>query len=146
MYRAGQLKLSLGKPLLEMRWFYMGIAQIALDPPPSLCQTGKRKKSVPNHPGKPLHPEQSGKKVPQTILASLYTPSPPYRQKGAFLSLPDPILPNNGVIAKAMKKNHPHQQGEKADRVSKVAHPVRYRNKGWNKLGEAHHDRCRHED
>ena len=45
-----------------------------------------------------------------------------------------------------MKKNHPHQQGEKADRVSKVAHPVRYRNKGWNKLGEAHHDRCRQED
>ena len=34
MYRAGQLKLSLGNPLLEMRWFYMGIAQKALDPPP----------------------------------------------------------------------------------------------------------------
>ena len=27
-----------GKPLLEMCWFYMGIAQISLDPP--LCQTG----------------------------------------------------------------------------------------------------------
>ena len=40
-----------------MCWFYMGIAQIALDPP--LCQTGKR-----------------GKKVPQTILASLNTPPP----------------------------------------------------------------------
>ena len=24
----------LGKPLFEMCWFYMGIAQIALDPPP----------------------------------------------------------------------------------------------------------------
>ena len=106
----------------------MGIAQIALDTPP------------------PLSNGQSGKKVPQTILASLYTPSPPYRQKGAFLSLPDPILPNNGVIAKAMKKNHPHQQGEDATHVSKVAHPVCYRNNGWNKLGEAHHDRCRQED
>ena len=34
----------------------MGIAQIALEPPP-LCQTGKHgKKSAPNHPGKPLQP------------------------------------------------------------------------------------------
>ena len=55
MYRAGQLKLSLGKPLLEMRWFYMGIAQIALDPP-SLKRANVEKK------------------VSQTILASLYTP------------------------------------------------------------------------
>ena len=107
-----------GKPLFEMCWFHMGIAQIALDQPPT-----------------PLSNGQNGKKVPQTILASLYTPSPPYRQKGAFLSLPDPILPNNGVIAKAMKKNHPHQQGEDATHVSKVAHPVCYRNKGWYKLG-----------
>ena len=43
-----------------MCWFNMGTAQIALDPP--LCQTGKR-----------------GKKGPQTILASLYTP-PPLRE------------------------------------------------------------------
>ena len=28
-----------GKPLFEMCWFYMGIAQIALDPPPPF-QTG----------------------------------------------------------------------------------------------------------
>ena len=46
----------LGKPLSEMCWFYLGVAQIALDPPP-LCQTGKH-----------------GKKVPLTILASPYTP------------------------------------------------------------------------
>ena len=32
----------------------MGMAQIALDPPP-LCQTGKRGKSAANHAGKPLH-------------------------------------------------------------------------------------------
>ena len=47
---------TLEKPLFEMCWFYMSIAQIALEPPP-LCQKGKR-----------------GKKVPQTILASSYTP------------------------------------------------------------------------
>ena len=39
-----------------MCWVYMVIAQIAQEPPP-LCQMDKRgKKSVPNHPGKPLHP------------------------------------------------------------------------------------------
>ena len=48
---------NLGKPLFEMCWFYMGIAQIALDP----CVKGANVE----------------KKVPQTILASLYThPSP----------------------------------------------------------------------
>ena len=46
---------GLGQPLFEMCWVYMAIAQIAQDPP--LCQTDKcGKKSVPNHPGKPLHP------------------------------------------------------------------------------------------
>ena len=63
----------LGKALFEMCWFYMGIAQIALDPP-TLCETGKPGKkrpkpswqaltpqatweiSAPNHPGKPLNP------------------------------------------------------------------------------------------
>ena len=47
-----------GKPLLEMCWFYMGIAQIALDPSPSVKRANV------------------GKKVPQTILASPYTPLP----------------------------------------------------------------------
>ena len=65
------------KKLLGLCWFYMGIAQIALDLPP-FSQTGK-----------------CGKKVPQTILASLYTPLPPYGQcpygyntfqEGAFLT------------------------------------------------------------
>ena len=46
----------LGKRLFEMCWFYIGIAQIDLDPP-SFCQTGKL-----------------GKEVLQTILASPYTP------------------------------------------------------------------------
>ena len=61
-----------------MCWFYTGIAQIAL-----LCRTGK-----------------CGKKVPKTILASLYTPPPPYGQcpygnnrfqKGASLTVSNPI-------------------------------------------------------
>ena len=47
---------NLGKPLFEMCWFYMGIAQIALDPPPSVKRANVEK-SAPNHPGKPLHPE-----------------------------------------------------------------------------------------
>ena len=42
---------------------------------------GKRgKKSALNHPTKPLHPRANvGKKVPQTMLASFYTPPPPLR-------------------------------------------------------------------
>ena len=49
----------------------MGIAQIALDPP-TLCQTCKRGKKVPQTIlASPYTPGQRGKKVPQTILASL---------------------------------------------------------------------------
>ena len=40
----------------EMCWFYMGIAQIALDPPPSFKRANVEEKNAPNHPGKPLHP------------------------------------------------------------------------------------------
>ena len=54
-------KIPIGKPLFEIYLFDMGIAQIALDPstpqPPNLCQTGK-----------------CGKKGPQIILTSPYTP------------------------------------------------------------------------
>ena len=58
---------GLGQPLFEMCWVYMAIAQIAQDPP-SVKRTNVEK-SVPNHPGKPLHPWATwGKKVPQTIL------------------------------------------------------------------------------
>ena len=38
-----------------MCWFYMGIAQVALDPPASVKRTNVEK-SAPNHPGKPLTP------------------------------------------------------------------------------------------
>ena len=49
----------------------MGIAQIALDPPP-LWHMGKHGKKVPQTILTiPYTPGQSGKKVPQTILASL---------------------------------------------------------------------------
>ena len=47
---------QLGKPLFEMCWFYMGIAQIALEPPPFVKRANVEKK------------------VPQTILVSRYTP------------------------------------------------------------------------
>ena len=59
-YTNGMWLVTKGKPLFGMCWVYMGIAQIGLEPPPLLCQTVKR-----------------GQKVPQTILASLYTIPPP---------------------------------------------------------------------
>ena len=51
-------------PLFEMCWFYMGIAQISLDPPPPPLSNGQTWiKSAPNHPGKTLHPQTNmGKK------------------------------------------------------------------------------------
>ena len=70
----------LGKPLFEMCWFYMGIAQIALDPPPSVKQANVEKKVSQTILASPYtpSPRQRGKRVPQTILASLYT-NPPLR-------------------------------------------------------------------
>ena len=71
-----------GKPLFDLCWFFMGIAQIALDLP--LCQTGKcEKESAINHPGEPLHPRADvGKKVPNhpgqlTVRAEGAVPPPP---------------------------------------------------------------------
>ena len=49
----------LEKPLFEICLFYMGIAQIALEPPPPSVKRANMEK-----------------KVPQTILASLYNPPP----------------------------------------------------------------------
>ena len=47
----------------------------SFSPPPPLSNGQTWKKSAPNHPGKPLRPRASmGKKVPQIILTSLYTP------------------------------------------------------------------------
>ena len=51
----GQCLAALGESLFQMCWFYMGIAQIALDPlPPSSVKLANVEKSVPNPPGKPL--------------------------------------------------------------------------------------------
>ena len=86
-------KYCRGREAPFLNVLFIGIAQIALDHT-SLCQTGKRgKKSDPNHLGKPLHPwANMGKKVPQTMLASLYPP--PSRKitnlkKGASLMMYD---------------------------------------------------------
>ena len=65
-------RFALRKPLFEIWWFYMGIAQIALDPPPSV----KHGKKVPQTIlASPCIPRQRGKKVPQKILQS-FTPPP----------------------------------------------------------------------
>ena len=44
-----------------MCWFHIVIAQIALELPPPLSNGQTWKKSVPNHPGKPVHPPLSSK-------------------------------------------------------------------------------------
>ena len=65
---------GLGQPLFEMCWVYMAIAQIAQDPPP-LSNGQTWKKSVPNHPGKPLHPRAYiGKKSTANHLGKPKTP------------------------------------------------------------------------
>ena len=43
----------LGEAPFEMCWFYMGFAQIALDP---TIKWANVEKSALNHPGKPLYP------------------------------------------------------------------------------------------
>ena len=78
-----------GKPLFEMCWSYMvlyGHYPNRFSPLPPLCQMGKRGKSVPNHPGKPLHPWAyiGKKKVLQTILASLKH-LPNIEEEGVYL-------------------------------------------------------------
>ena len=82
---------GLGQPLFEMCWVYMAIAQIAQGPPP-LSNGQTWKKSVPNHPGKPLHPRANlCKKMLQTIIASLYT-SPILRKRGYILREGKPLF------------------------------------------------------
>ena len=51
----------------------MGIAQIALDPPPSVKQANVEKKVLQTILASPYTPRQMWKKGPQTILVSLYT-------------------------------------------------------------------------
>ena len=81
---------GLGQPLFEMCWVYMAIAQIAQGPP-SVKRTNMEK-SVPNHPGKPLHPRANlCKKMLQTIIASLFT-SPVLRKRGYILREEKPLF------------------------------------------------------
>ena len=62
----------LGKPLFEMCWFYMGIAQIALDPPPLSVKQANVEKKCPKPSWQALTPSgKRGEKVPYTIMASL---------------------------------------------------------------------------
>ena len=62
-----------GKPPFEMCRLYMGIAQIALDPPLSVKQANMELK-CPKPSWQVLTPPGNvRKKVAQTILASLYT-------------------------------------------------------------------------
>ena len=75
-----------------MCWFYMGIAQIALEHPPPLLSNGQTWKKVPQTIlTNPYTPGQRGKKVPQTILVSPYTPVQTCEKKWP----PMPIYGNN---------------------------------------------------
>ena len=50
----------LGKPLFEMCWYYVGIAQVALDPSPPPVKRANVEKKRPSHPGKPpLHHQEN---------------------------------------------------------------------------------------
>ena len=68
---------GLGQPLFEMCWVYMAIAQIAQDPPPSVKRTNvEKKRSKPSWQALTPPGNVDKKKVPETILASLYTSLP----------------------------------------------------------------------
>ena len=77
------LIFELGKPLFEMCWFYMGIAQIALDPAPPLSN-GQTRKKLNHSPGKPLH-------LPPTPYGQCRYGNNRF-QKGASLSYPVPTI------------------------------------------------------
>ena len=76
----------LGKLLFEMCWYYVGIAQIALDPPSPPVKRANVEKKCPKPSWQALTPlGKRGKKVPQTILTSLYTPPPPHQAMPIWL-------------------------------------------------------------
>ena len=85
---------GLGQPLFEMCWVYMAIAQIAQDPP-SVKRTNVEKKCYKPSWQALTPPGKRGKKVPQTILASFYTPHPP------------PLTGNAHIETTHFKKGHP---------------------------------------
>ena len=87
---------GLGQPLFEMCWVYMAIAQIAQDPP-SVKRTNVEK-SVPNHPGKPLHLRANlcKKNAPNHPSKPLHVPN--IEEKGIFLGKGSPFLKCVGSI------------------------------------------------
>ena len=72
------MKSLLGKPLFEICWFYMGIAQIALDPPSPLCQTGKCGKKCSKPSWQALTP-------PTTTTTNTITTATNTRRKTVFI-------------------------------------------------------------
>ena len=88
---------------------YMAIAQIAQDPPP-LSNGQMWKKSVPNHPGKPLHPRANlcKKNAPNHPSKPLHVPN--IEEKGIFLGKGSPFLKCVGSIwalPKSLKSSPP---------------------------------------
>ena len=59
-----------------MCWFYMGIAQIVLDPPIPSVKQANVEKSAPKHPGKSLHPRAMWEKSAQNHPVRPLTPPP----------------------------------------------------------------------
>ena len=88
---------GLGRPLFEMCWVYMAIAQIAQGPPP-LSNGQTWKKSVPNHLGKPLHLQANlcKKNAPNHPSKPLHVPN--IEEKGIFLGKGSPFLKCVGSI------------------------------------------------
>ena len=66
---------------LEMCWFYMGIALLALDPPSALCQMGKRGKQCPKSSWQALTPpgKHGEKKCPKPSWQAFTHTPPPFR-------------------------------------------------------------------
>ena len=91
----------LGKPLFEMCWFYMGIAQIALDPP-TLGQTGKRGKKCPKPSWQALTPphkigkKKSSKPSWQALNVGMWERSAPNHPRRPL----HPPLPDNAHMEK----------------------------------------------
>ena len=94
---------GLGQPLFEMCWVYMAIAQIV-------------EKSVPNHPGKPLHPRANvGKKCSKPSWPAFTPPLSSYAhmetahfKKGFPKSMTPKTQRHSGQIVHTLHKLQTH--------------------------------------
>ena len=69
------MERDLGKPLFEMCWFFMGIAQIVLDSPPPLSNGQTWNKKYPKPSWQALTPQANvGKKCPKPSWQALTPP------------------------------------------------------------------------